>query len=125
MKNQTANLLASAKAGTALLREWIDETITDDKDIDSWMENGRWAESPSEFVRSFFGIDIERERKGRTDEELAQDLVLELAQEKKRNRVKRFVIETWLDEGKPINADEQMLAWEQLEDVVDKILEAL
>lgn len=104
----------------------IADAIEENKSIDKWLDSGKWSSQPKEFVEHWLCKDVEKERNGRSDTQMAIDLATELQGMRRRNRIKLFIAEYWLENGNaPESLGVPLVAWFNFESVVDSIVKTL
>lgn len=111
-------------------REFLNYVITEateeNKSVDNWVTNGKWMFNTAEFLQHWLSKDVELERNGRSDKDMACDLANELRKMKERNLVKIFLANYWLETGNiPKNIGTPLMGWFDIETKVDDVLKAM
>lgn len=86
------------KSAADFLKQILEEAKEENSRVDEWL-GGKWKENVREFLENWFCDDVEEERNGRTDEEMAVDLDFELRELRARNNKIIFLAENWLKSG--------------------------
>ena len=111
---------------TEFLNNVITEATKENASVAKWLENGKWTRQPKAFLRNWLGNDVESERKGRSNIQMACDLVDELRAMKHKNDIKIKVANHYLETGRtPIDFTEPLLGLLNFETAVDNVMTAL
>ena len=108
------------------LQTQINEATSTNRGVDNWLKNGKWMRKTREFLRTWLGNDFELERNGRTDMQMAHDLVHELEDMRRHNRMAICVANHYLEtEQMPVDFSEPILGAMNFHTAVDNAIGAI
>ncbi len=108
------------------LKKQIADAQSANNSVNNWLNNGKWSRQVKAFLKNWLSNDIELERNGRTNTQMACDLVEELKQMRQRNEMRIFVANWYLETGKtPVEFAEPLLRMMDFETAVDNAISAI
>ena len=108
------------------LKNQIEDAKSENKSVNDWLDNGRWSRQVNEFLNHWLCDDVELERNGRTDTQMACDLVEELKQMRHRNEMRIAIANWYLGTGKmPGGFTKPLLDVMDFETAVDNAIGAI
>ena len=82
------------------LKNQIEDAKSENKSVNDWLDNGRWSRQVNGFLNHWLCDDVELERNGRTDTQMACDLADELKKMRHRNEMRIAIANWYLGTGK-------------------------
>ena len=108
------------------LKNQIEEAKSENKSVNAWLDNGRWSRQVNGFLNHWLCDDVELERNGRTDTQMACDLADELKQMRQRNEMRIAVANWFLGTGRtPVDFTKPLLDVMDFETAVDNAIGAI
>ena len=109
------------KSAADFLKQILEEAIEENAHIDEWL-GGKWPEDIKAFLENWCCNDVEDERDGRTDEEMAIDLDFELQEMRLKNNKIIFLAKHWLkSEHVPAPFENSITGYLYLEQKVEEL----
>ena len=104
----------------------IEDAKSENKSVNDWLDNGRSSRQVNEFLSHWLCDDVELERNGRTNTQMACDLADELKQMRQRNEMRIAVANWYLGTGKmPVDFTKPFIATMDFETAVDNAISAI
>ena len=108
------------------LKNQIEDAKSENKSVNDWLDNGRWARNINAFLKNWLCDDVELERNGRTDTQMACDLADELKKMRQRNEMRIAVANWYLGTGRtPVDFTKPLLDVMDFETAVDNAIGAI
>lgn len=108
------------------LKNQIEDAKSENKSVNDWLNNGRWSRQINEFLSHWLCDDVELERNGRTNTQMACDLADELKKMRQRNEMRIAVANWYLVTGKmPVDFTKPFIATMNFETAVDNAISAI
>ena len=108
------------------LKNQIEDAKSENKSVNDWLDNGRWSRQVNGFLNHWLCDDVELERNGRTNTQMACDLADELKQMRQRNEMRIAVANWYLGTGKmPVDFTKPFIATMDFETAVDNAISAI
>ena len=108
------------------LKSQIEDAKRENKSIYAWLDNGRWSQQIDEFLSHWLCDDVELERNGRTNTQMACDLADELKQMRQRNEMRISVANWYLGTGRtPVDFTKPLFGMMDFETAVDNAISAI
>ena len=108
------------------LKNQIEDAKSENKSVNDWLDNGRWSRQVNEFLNHWLCDDVELERNGRTDTQMARDLADELKRMRHRNGMRIAIANWYLGTWKmPVDFTKPLLDVMDFETAVDNAIGAI
>jgi hypothetical protein len=108
------------------LKNQIEDAKSENKSVNDWLDNGRWSRQVNEFLNRWLCDDVELERNGRTNTQMACDLADELKKMRQRNEMRIAVANWYLGTGRtPVDFTKPLLDVMDFETAVDNAIGAI
>ena len=108
------------------LKNQIEDAKSENKSVNDWLDNGRWSRQVNGFLSHWLCDDVELERNGRTNTQMACDLADELKKMRQRNEMRIAIANWYLGTGKmPVDFTKPLLDVMDFETAVDNAIGAI
>ena len=108
------------------LKNQIEEAKSENKSVNDWLDNGRWSRQVNGFLNHWLCDDVELERNGRTNTQMACDLSDELKKMRQRNEMRIAIANWYLGTGRtPVDFTKPLLDVMDFETAVDNAIGAI